>query len=146
MPLDLDRARRRIMQLEIERTQVAKDKAARARRDEIDEEISRLREDSERLSMRWAREKDLIVRVSSATERLEALRGDLERAERYGEPRDRRSHPLRRHSGRRAGDGRCAGPVGRHRRLGAHAARGGHGRGHRGRGGPLDRRAGREAC
>ncbi|MFW7413427.1 ATP-dependent Clp protease ATP-binding subunit [Demequina sp. SO4-18] len=87
MPIELDRARRRIMQLEIERTQVAKDKspAARARRDEIDDDIARLKAESDELNMRWAREKDLIVRVSSATERLESLRGDLERAERYGE-------------------------------------------------------------
>ncbi|WP_084077744.1 ATP-dependent Clp protease ATP-binding subunit [Demequina sp. NBRC 110057] len=85
MPVELDRERRRIMQLEIERTQVAKDKAARARRDEIDAEIARLRTESEALNMRWAREKDLIVRVSAATERLEGLRGDLERAERLGE-------------------------------------------------------------
>ena len=87
MPIELDRARRRIMQLEIERTQVAKDKAdaAKARRDEIDRDIARLRDESEALNMRWAREKDLIVRVSSATERLESLRGELERAERLGE-------------------------------------------------------------
>ena len=87
MPIELDRARRRTMQLEIERTQVAKDKsdAARARRNEIDEEIARLKQESEELSMRWAREKDLISRVSGATERLESLRGELERAERYGD-------------------------------------------------------------
>ncbi len=87
MPIELDRARRRIMQLEIERTQVAKDKsdAARARRDEIDEDIAHLKAESEELSMRWAREKDLIARVSGATEQLESLRGELERAERYGE-------------------------------------------------------------
>jgi len=87
MPIELDRARRRTMQLEIERTQVAKDKsdAARDRRDEIDEEIARLKQEAEELSMRWAREKDLISRVSGATERLETLRGELERAERYGD-------------------------------------------------------------
>ncbi|MDN4473041.1 ATP-dependent Clp protease ATP-binding subunit [Demequina zhanjiangensis] len=87
MPIELDRARRRIMQLEIERTQVAKDKSehAKARREEIDRDIAKLKGESEELNMRWAREKDLIVRVSTATERLESLRGDLERAERYGE-------------------------------------------------------------
>ncbi|WP_084125950.1 ATP-dependent Clp protease ATP-binding subunit [Demequina sp. NBRC 110054] len=87
MPIELDRSRRRIMQLEIERTQVAKDKSehAKARREEIDAEIGRLKAESEELNMRWAREKDLIVRVSGATERLESLRGDLERAERMGE-------------------------------------------------------------
>ncbi|WP_084130146.1 ATP-dependent Clp protease ATP-binding subunit [Demequina sp. NBRC 110055] len=87
MPIELDRARRRIMQLEIERTQVAKDKSehAKARRDEIDRDIAALRHESEALNMRWAREKDLIVRVSAATERLEGLRGELDRAERLGE-------------------------------------------------------------
>ncbi|MFV0632720.1 ATP-dependent Clp protease ATP-binding subunit [Demequina sp.] len=87
MPIELDRARRRIMQLEIERTQVAKDKSpqAKARREEIDRDIAHLKGESEALNMRWAREKDLIVRVSAATERLESLRGDLERAERYGD-------------------------------------------------------------
>lgn len=85
MPIELDRARRRIMQLEIERTQVAKDKSAVARRDEIDAEIAQLREESDVLYKRWDREKALIVRVSNATEKLESLRGDLERAERYGE-------------------------------------------------------------
>ena len=87
MPIELDRARRRIMQLEIERTQVAKDKSehAKARRDEIDRDIAALRHESEALNMRWAREKELIVRVSAATERLEGLRGELDRAERLGE-------------------------------------------------------------
>jgi len=87
MPIELDRARRRIMQLEIERTQVAKDKSdhAKARREEIDRDIARLRDESDALNMRWAREKDLIVRVSAATERLESLRGELDRAERLGE-------------------------------------------------------------
>ena len=87
MPIELDRARRRIMQLEIERTQVAKDKSehAKERRDEIDADIARLKAESEELNMRWAREKDLIVRVSGATELLESLRGELERAERLGE-------------------------------------------------------------
>ncbi|PKQ26301.1 MAG: hypothetical protein CVT64_04205 [Actinobacteria bacterium HGW-Actinobacteria-4] len=87
MPIELDRARRRIMQLEIERTQVAKDKSevAKSRRGEIDEDIAELKAQSEELSMRWAREKDLIAQVSRATERLESLRGELERAERLGE-------------------------------------------------------------
>jgi len=87
MPIELDRSRRRIMQLEIERTQVAKDKSphAKARRDEIDEDITHLKVESETLNMRWAREKDLIVRVSTATETVESLRGELERAERLGE-------------------------------------------------------------
>jgi len=87
MPIELDRSRRRIMQLEIERTQVAKDKSphAKARRDEIDEDITELKAESEALNMRWAREKDLIVRVSTATETVESLRGELDRAERLGE-------------------------------------------------------------
>ncbi|BDZ60494.1 chaperone protein ClpB [Demequina sediminis] len=146
MPIELDRARRRIMQLEIERTQVAKDKSehAKARREEIDRDIARLREESDALNLRWAREKELIVRVSQATERLEQLRGELERAERYGELE-------------KAGRIRYGEMPAAERQIaqareeleaipcGAHAARGGHGRGHRGRGREVDRRARREA-
>jgi ATP-dependent Clp protease ATP-binding subunit ClpB len=84
LPTDLDRLRRRIMQLEIERTQVAKDKSASAkqRRDEIDADIAELTAQSEAVEKRWEKEKDLITRLNEASERLERLRGDLERAER----------------------------------------------------------------
>jgi len=87
LPTDLDRLRRRTMQLEIERTQVAKDKSpsAKERRDEIDADIKELKAQSEVLERRWNREKDLIARLNGASERIESLRGDLERAERVAD-------------------------------------------------------------
>jgi len=87
LPTDLDRLRRRIMQLEIERTQVAKDKSASAkeRRAEIDADIAEIKERSEVLEQRWVREKDVIARLNAASERLEGLRGELERAERVAD-------------------------------------------------------------
>jgi len=87
LPTDLDRLRRRTMQLEIERTQVAKDKSASAkeRRDEIDADIAELKAQAEVLEQRWEREKGLITRLNEASERVERLRGDLERAERVAD-------------------------------------------------------------
>ncbi len=84
LPTDLDRLRRRTMQLQIERTQVAKDKSASAkeRRDEIDGDIAEIKTQAEVLEKRWEREKGLITRLREASERVERLRGDLERAER----------------------------------------------------------------
>jgi len=75
------------MQLEIERTQVAKDKSASAkeRRDEIDADIAELKAQAEVLEQRWEREKGLITRLNEASERVERLRGDLERAERVAD-------------------------------------------------------------
>ncbi len=87
LPTDLDRLRRRTMQLEIERTQVGKDKSASAkeRRDEIDADIANLKAQSKVLEARWENEKALISRLNEASERLESLRGDLERAERVAD-------------------------------------------------------------
>jgi ATP-dependent Clp protease ATP-binding subunit ClpB len=87
LPTDLDRNRRRTMQLEIERTQVAKDKSpsARERRDEIDADIAELKAQASVLETRWEREKGLIKGLNEASERLERLRGDLERAERVAD-------------------------------------------------------------
>ncbi|MBN2176796.1 MAG: AAA family ATPase [Demequinaceae bacterium] len=87
LPTDLDRLRRRTMQLEIERTQVAKDKSpsAKERRDEIDADIAEMKKQSTALEKRWENEKALISRLNEASERLESLRGDLERAERVAD-------------------------------------------------------------
>ena len=87
LPTDLDRLRRRTMQLQIERTQVAKDKSASAkeRRDEIDTDIAEIKAQAGVLERRWEREKALITRLNEASERVERLRGDLERAERVAD-------------------------------------------------------------
>jgi len=98
MPTELDRAKRRIMQLEIELAAIKKDKSASAKRrkEEIKQEIATQQEKVSGLETQWKHEKELINRLNEASEKLEALRteesqserdGDLERAAKikYGE-------------------------------------------------------------
>lgn len=84
MPIELDRLKRRLVQLEIEQTALKKDKseAAKARKSEIEAEIKCLREQTESLEKRWQKERDIITEINSVSERLDALRTELELAER----------------------------------------------------------------
>jgi ATP-dependent Clp protease ATP-binding subunit ClpB len=84
MPIELDRLKRKIIQLEIEQTALKKDKsdAAKARRAEIDGEIKRLKSEAEALEKQWQSEKAIIHELNEASERLESLRVQLEQAER----------------------------------------------------------------
>ncbi len=78
------------MQLEIERTQVAKDKSepAKERRDEIDADIGAARRSRRSSTCGGPARRTSSCALNEATERLESLRGDLERAERLGEPQE----------------------------------------------------------
>jgi ATP-dependent Clp protease ATP-binding subunit ClpB len=87
MPTELDRAKRRLRQLEIEQAAIKKDrsKSATARRDEIKQEVADLQETIMGLEMRWQREKDLIDQINGASEKIERLRVAEEKAEREGD-------------------------------------------------------------
>lgn len=87
MPTELDRLKRRITQLEIEKASLAKDKSdsASARREEIDHDISSLREQSGGMEQQWRHEKELIDELNSISEETEQLRSEMERAEREGD-------------------------------------------------------------
>jgi ATP-dependent Clp protease ATP-binding subunit ClpB len=84
MPVELDRKKRKIMQLEIELSALKKDKSemARQRRSEIEEQTSRLREDATKLEGYWQREKHLIDMIQNYNEKLEKLRSQFTQAER----------------------------------------------------------------
>jgi ATP-dependent Clp protease ATP-binding subunit ClpB len=87
MPVELDRKKRKIMQLEIELSALKKDnsEAARQRKNEIEELRSRLREDAARLEGYWQREKNLIDTIQTHNEKLEKLRSQFAQAERNGD-------------------------------------------------------------
>ncbi len=87
MPTELDRLNRRITQLEIERTAIKKDrsKTAKERLNEIDKEISDLKEGSKGLESRWQREKSFIDDINKRLEEIERLRSEEEIAERDGD-------------------------------------------------------------
>ncbi len=86
MPLEIDVAERRLRQLEIEYTALAKetDEVSRVRREVIELERAELSERRDGLVARWQAEKDAIDAVRESKEQLEAARNEAEKAERDG--------------------------------------------------------------
>jgi len=87
MPVELDEIRRRIMQLEIEREALRKekDRASKDRLTKLEKELADLKEEQGRLSAHWQQEKDAIQQSAKLQEELEAVRQEMERAQRAGD-------------------------------------------------------------
>jgi ATP-dependent Clp protease ATP-binding subunit ClpB len=87
MPAELDELERRIMQLEIEREALRKekDKASKERLGKLEEELANLKEERSRLAAHWQQEKDLIQQLRTLKEQQEALRAEIEQAQRAGD-------------------------------------------------------------
>jgi ATP-dependent Clp protease ATP-binding subunit ClpB len=87
MPAELDELERRIMQLEIEREALRKetDKASKERLGRLDKELADLKEERGRLAAHWQQEKDAIQRSRKLKEQQEALKLDIEQAQRAGD-------------------------------------------------------------
>src|SRR6201990_482581 len=86
VPIEIDEVDRRVLQLEIELTSLAKEKddASLARREAIERELGELRERSSAMKAEWQAEKDAIHQVAAVKQRLEEARRELERASRDG--------------------------------------------------------------
>ena len=86
-PTDIDRLDRQILQFEIERTSLAKerDDASRERLRKIDADLANLKERASALTAQWQNEKTAINAVSVINAQLEQARTDLEKASRQGE-------------------------------------------------------------
>ncbi len=87
MPAELDEIRRRVMQLEIEREALRKekDRASQDRLAKLDKELADLKEEQGRLAVHWQQEKDAIQQVAKMQEELEAIKQEVERAQRAGD-------------------------------------------------------------
>jgi ATP-dependent Clp protease ATP-binding subunit ClpB len=87
MPAELDEVRRRVMQLEIEREALRKekDKASVDRLAKLEKELASLKEEQTRLQAQWQQEKEEISGASSLKEQLEQARLELQAAERAGD-------------------------------------------------------------
>src|ERR1019366_6518998 len=74
-------------QLEIERQALTreKDPASRERLEQIDRELSRQREEADRLKMRWQTEKDSIAEIHELKEKIDKLKLEESQAERDGD-------------------------------------------------------------
>ena len=87
MPVELDELERRVMQLQIEREALRKekDKASRERLERLDRELADLKENRGRLKTQWEQEKDAIQQTRKLKEELESVRLEIERAQRAGD-------------------------------------------------------------
>lgn len=83
-PIALDQLERKIRQLEIEKEALKKedDSTSKERLKTIEKELSELREQFNQLELQWKNEKDIIDQIKTATETIDALRAEAQRAER----------------------------------------------------------------
>jgi len=86
-PTEIDEVDREVMQLEMERQALNKEKdaASRERLARIEKELADLKEKSAQLTTQWQNEKQEITRSGSLQEKLDALRTELEQAQRRGD-------------------------------------------------------------
>ncbi|MFZ1242658.1 MAG: AAA family ATPase [Candidatus Saccharimonas sp.] len=84
VPIELDRRRHRILQLEIELRALKKDRTekAKTRKAEIEILVAKEKEKAHAIEERWEHERDLIHEVHTYTEKLERFRVQLDIAER----------------------------------------------------------------
>ncbi len=87
MPAELDEVRRRIMQLEIEREALRKekDKASVERLAKLEKELADLKEEQTRFQAHWEQEKEAIQAARKLKEELEGVRLEIEQAQRSGD-------------------------------------------------------------
>jgi len=86
-PTELDQLDRQILQLEIERTSLAKEKdaASKERLKLIDKETANLKEKSKALTAQWQNEKASVNAVSVVQSQIEQAKIELEQAQRRGD-------------------------------------------------------------
>ena len=86
-PTELDQLDRQVMQLEIEREALKKekDKGSKERLQKLEAELGDLQEESRALSARWENEKRLISSLQETKEKIEQTRVEIEQAERQSD-------------------------------------------------------------
>ena len=84
LPAELDETTRRVMQLEIEEAALKKekDRASQERLEALKKELADLKNKADSMRAQWESEKDALNRVRHLREQLEALRVEIEKAER----------------------------------------------------------------
>ncbi len=84
-PEELDRLDHQIMQLEIEREAVRRERDATVRLRPIEEQLERLSAERVELESRWTKEKESVQKIRDAKEKLERLKLDMDVASRQGQ-------------------------------------------------------------
>src|SRR5690606_31638759 len=83
-PEELDELERRIMQLEIEREAIKREKDEK-KLDQLNEEIANLSADRDELKSKWQAEKDIVEAIQEKKEAIERLKIEMEQAKRNGD-------------------------------------------------------------
>ncbi len=86
MPTEIDQIERQVLQLEMEKKALEKetDKASAARLEKVKEEQANLKEQASARITQWRNEKAVIDDVRSAQEKIDALKTQVEQAQRIG--------------------------------------------------------------
>ncbi len=86
MPAEIDTAQRKIVQLEIERQALnkEKDKSSAPRLKKIEEELEGLKKDLEAKKKQWEEEKSVILKIQDAKEKIEEFKNEAASAEKVG--------------------------------------------------------------
>ena len=84
LPTELDESKRRILQLEIEAQALGKEEDAQSkdRLTKLNEELAKLRKENDELVKRWDAEKASIARVREVKKEIDAVKNQMEQAER----------------------------------------------------------------
>jgi ATP-dependent Clp protease ATP-binding subunit ClpB len=87
LPSEIDEVERRIIQLEIERQALQKEKDAASveRRETLERELSELREQSSGMKAQWQQEKEALGKVGQLKQQIEQARIEAEQATRSGD-------------------------------------------------------------
>jgi ATP-dependent Clp protease ATP-binding subunit ClpB len=85
--VEIDEVERRITQLEIEKQALSKekDRSSLERLDNLNAELSELREKSAQMKLQWQQEREIIGSIQSLKERIEQVKADEQKAERIGD-------------------------------------------------------------
>ena len=87
MPAEIDDIQRKMTQLEIEREALKKekDKGSRHRLEAIEEELSKLKGQTDEMTSHWKKEKEAIAKIRGTKEKLESTKSEAQMAERQGD-------------------------------------------------------------
>jgi len=86
MPVELDQQKRKIIQLEIEKQALKKEKSqdSRSQLRQVEKQLANLKEQTKEGELRWKTEHEIIVKISEAKKKMESLKQEADIAEREG--------------------------------------------------------------
>ena len=84
MPEELDKMKRKMMQLEIEKRALKKEKGSKEKIKQLDKDLSELKEKSQKIELHWKNEKKIITKMQESKSQIDKLRGEAEMKEREG--------------------------------------------------------------